>query len=88
MTDAVQKGATIHHGSIPNQNSRFVQPTIITNITPEMDLWWEEIFGPVIACATAVDTAEAIQLANTSHHGLGAYIFTQDSTEIELPLHE
>ena len=48
-----------------------------------MDLWWEELFGPRIACAIAKDTDEAIQLANHSRHGLGAYIFTQDPVEIE-----
>lgn len=84
VKDAIQKGATLHYGSLPDTTSRFVQPIIITNITPEMDLWWEELFGPVIACATAADSAEAIQLANISHHGLGAYIFTQDPTEIEM----
>ena len=48
-----------------------------------MDLWWEELFGPVIACTTVSDTAEAVRLANNSQHGLGAYLFTQDPTEIE-----
>ena len=48
-----------------------------------MDLWWEELFGPVIACTTVSDTDEAIRLANNSQHGLGAYLFTQDPTEIE-----
>ena len=48
-----------------------------------MDLWWEELFGPVIACVSAKNTDEAVQLANNSLHGLGAYIFTQDPVEIE-----
>ena len=83
LNDALQKGATVHHGSLPDRGSRFVNPIIITNITSEMDLWWEELFGPVIACAIAKDTSEAIQLANDSRHGLGAYVFTQNPTEIE-----
>ena len=83
LTDALAKGAHLYSGSLPDTNSRFVQPIILTHITPEMDLWWEELFGPVIACITAKNNAEAIRLANNSHHGLGAYIFTQDPVEIE-----
>ena len=83
LTDALQKGACLHHGSLPDRTSKFVQPIILTNVTPSMDLWWEELFGPVIACTIASDTAEAVRLANNSHHGLGAYLFTQDPIEIE-----
>lgn len=83
LTDALDKGAHLHSGSLPDITSRFVQPIVLTHITPDMDLWWEELFGPVIACTTAKNTADAIQLANNSLHGLGAYLFTQDPLEIE-----
>ena len=83
ITDALQKGAQIVYGSLPDTSSKFVKPIIITKVTSDMELWWEELFGPVIACCTAKDTAEAIQLANHSLHGLGAYLFTQNPIEIE-----
>lgn len=83
ITDALQKGAQLIYGSLPNTSSRFVNPIILTKVTPDMELWWEELFGPVIACTRAKDTAEAIQLANNSRHGLGAYLFTQNPIEIE-----
>lgn len=84
LTDAIGNGAKLHWGSLPNVDNQFVDPIIVTGITPEMDLWWEELFGPVIACAKAKDTEDAIQLANQSNHGLGAYLFTQNPSEIEL----
>ena len=83
LTDAIHKGATLHWGSLPNLDSQFVEPIIITDITPEMELWWEELFGPVIACSKASDTDAAIRQANQSNHGLGAYLFTQNPSEIE-----
>ncbi len=84
ITDALQKGAQLIYGSLPDTSSRFVSPIILTKVTPDMELWWEELFGPVIACTTAKDTAEAIRMANNSHHGLGAYLFTQNPIEIEV----
>ena len=83
LHDALEKGAKLRSGTLPDITTQFVRPIVITDITPDMDLWWEELFGPVIACASAKNTNEAIQLANHSRHGLGAYIFTQNPVEIE-----
>jgi succinate-semialdehyde dehydrogenase/glutarate-semialdehyde dehydrogenase len=83
LHDALEKGAKLRSGTLPDITTQFVHPIVITDITPDMDLWWEELFGPVIACASAKNTNEAIQLANHSRHGLGAYIFTQNPVEIE-----
>ena len=57
----------------------FVAPTIFTDVTPDMALAREEIFGPVLAVLTVQDDAQAIQLANDSDFGLAAGIWTQDS---------
>jgi len=56
----------------------FVGPHVFTDVTPEMALWREEIFGPVL-CITAFDTEkEAITLANQTEYGLAAGVWTQD----------
>ena len=83
LNDALSKGALLLHGNIPSEDSLFVHPIVIDNINSTMDIWWEEVFGPVIAVCTAQNTSHAVELANQSKHGLGAYLFTQNAVEIE-----
>lgn len=60
----------------------FVKPAIFEEVTPEMSIAQEEIFGPVIALIRAVDLEEAIDLANNTKYGLSASIFTSDISSI------
>ncbi len=78
VEDAVAHGAKLAHGSVPRGDSRLVAPIVLTNITPEMALWREEIFGPVVAIRTARDEADAIAQANDTEYGLVAYVYTRD----------
>ncbi|MFV1851783.1 MAG: aldehyde dehydrogenase family protein [Thalassospira sp.] len=58
----------------------FVRPTIFADVTPDMTIWKEEIFGPVL-CITPFDSeAEAIALANDTPYGLTNYVQTADKT--------
>jgi aldehyde dehydrogenase (NAD+) len=56
----------------------FVEPTIFDNVSPEMRIFKEEIFGPVLSIATAGSLTEAIEHANSVEYGLTTSIFTQD----------
>lgn len=56
----------------------FYQPTVLTGVTQEMDIIRKEIFGPVIPIVAVRDEEEAVRLANDSHLGLLAYVFSQD----------
>ncbi len=56
----------------------FVEPTIMSNVTPEMPLFREETFGPVAAVILAHDTEHAIELANESDFGLGGNLWTRN----------
>jgi aldehyde dehydrogenase (NAD+) len=56
----------------------FIEPTIFTDVTPDMRIAQEEIFGPVLAVMHAKDFDEAIELANAIKYGLSASIFTRN----------
>lgn len=57
----------------------FIAPTIMELGMGAVDLWTEELFGPVLAVRRAADTEEAFRLANDSEYGLSAAIFTKTS---------
>jgi acyl-CoA reductase-like NAD-dependent aldehyde dehydrogenase len=56
----------------------FLEPTVFRNMSPEMRIFQEEIFGPVVGIMTFKTEEEAIRLANDSEYGLGAYFWTKD----------
>lgn len=75
--DAIAKGATVLHGGLPHSaGPLFFAPTVLGNITPDMDLVSEEIFGPVAALMPFETEAQAIELANSTPFGLAAYLFS------------
>ncbi|HUQ03732.1 MAG TPA: NAD-dependent succinate-semialdehyde dehydrogenase [Kofleriaceae bacterium] len=76
VDDARAKGATVLHES-PIRD-RLVGPIVLGDITPEMELWREEIFGPVIAIRTAADEGAALAHANDTEYGLVSYVYTRD----------
>lgn len=57
---------------------RVVAPHVFADVTPEMELFREEIFGPVVGIVRAADEAEALQLANDTNFGLSSSVFTRD----------
>jgi betaine-aldehyde dehydrogenase len=61
-------------------NGAFVQPTIFTDCTDDMDIVREEIFGPVMAVLDFEDEAEVVSRANATEFGLAAGVFTNDLT--------
>jgi len=78
VEDAVAHGAKLVHGRVPPGDTRLIAPVVLANITPQMALWREEIFGPVVAIRTARDEADAIAQANDTEYGLVAYVYTRD----------
>jgi acyl-CoA reductase-like NAD-dependent aldehyde dehydrogenase len=73
------QGATVHLGGERyGTQGYWVQPTIITNTRPEMDIVKEEMFGPVAIIIKFVDEDEVMKLANDSMYGLTASFFTKD----------
>lgn len=56
----------------------FVQPTLFSGVSPQMQIAREEIFGPVLCLIPYADEAEAVQIANDSVYGLSGYVYSAD----------
>jgi succinate-semialdehyde dehydrogenase / glutarate-semialdehyde dehydrogenase len=63
--------------SVPSKGA-FIQPTILTDLTPDNPAYYEEFFGPVALFFRVKDEDEAVRLANDSRFGLGGSVFTSD----------
>jgi succinate-semialdehyde dehydrogenase/glutarate-semialdehyde dehydrogenase len=82
VRDAVDKGATVVVGGHRvDRPGWFYEPTLLTGITPEMDLYSEEVFGPVAALWTVDSLEEAIDIANSHPYGLGSNLWSEDENE-------
>ena len=82
VADAVAKGArALCGGAAPEGAGFYYPPTVLAEITPEMRVHREEVFGPVATLYRVADIEEAIELANGTEFGLGANAWTNDDTE-------
>lgn len=66
----------------------YLRPTLLTDVTPDMRIAQEEVFGPVTSVIHAADDDEAIAIANATRFGLSAAVFTRDERRIRRALHE
>jgi betaine-aldehyde dehydrogenase len=78
-----QKGAILLTGGLPPSEGPlaqgyFMEPTIIGNVSNEWRIAREEIFGPVLVAIPWKEEEEAIRMANESHYGLAAFVWTHD----------
>ena len=81
---SVKEGAEILTGGERIEGKGyFYRPTILSNVTPVMEVAQEEVFGPVAPIILADDEKEAIKIANDSKFGLGASIWTQNLEKAE-----
>jgi succinate-semialdehyde dehydrogenase/glutarate-semialdehyde dehydrogenase len=79
LSDAISKGAMIVTGGHRHAlGGTFFEPTIVTQVSPAMEIAREEIFGPVATLYRFKDEAEAIRLANDTAYGLAAYFYARD----------
>ncbi|MCL5676205.1 MAG: aldehyde dehydrogenase family protein [Patescibacteria group bacterium] len=76
IDDAVNLGAKIALGG--KREGRFMEATILTGVTKEMRIAWEEPFGPVLPVMKIKNWQEGVQLANESSYGLQSSVFTKD----------
>jgi vanillin dehydrogenase len=77
ITDAKDKGATIAAGG--TSDGVVHRPTVVTGVTPEMRIYGEESFGPVVTVVTVDGLDDAVRVANDTEYGLSAAVFGQDT---------
>ena len=76
---SIKMGAKlVFGGKRVNREGFYYEPTLLTEITPDMPVFNEETFGPVLAIMAVGNAEEAINLANSSIYGLGGCIWTKD----------
>ncbi|WP_194410730.1 NAD-dependent succinate-semialdehyde dehydrogenase [Microbacterium cremeum] len=78
---AVAQGAKLVAGG--NRDGAFYEPTVLTDVTPDMDVYREELFGPAGVVYKVADEDEAVKIANDTSFGLGSYVYTTDPAQAE-----
>jgi len=79
INDAVSKGATVHLGGHRlDRPGAFVEATVLSDVTPHMRAYREELFGPAAVVYKVSSADEAVELANSSAYGLGGAVFSSD----------
>lgn len=85
VKDAVDKGATVLvGGERPDQDGWWFPPTLLADVTEDMDMFLEEVFGPVAQVHRANDIEDAVRIANATRFGLGSNAWTNDEGEQEV----
>jgi acyl-CoA reductase-like NAD-dependent aldehyde dehydrogenase len=79
IRESVAKGAVLAIGGNRGKGKGYYfEPTVLTEVQPDMPAGCEELFGPVAALIRARDTEDAIQIANSTPFGLGSSLWTSD----------
>lgn len=79
ITRAEEQGARVAAGGRkPNRPGAFLEPTVLSGVTPDMDIAQQEVFGPVLSVLSFREDAQAIEIANGTDYGLVAGVFTAD----------
>ncbi|EXJ63279.1 uncharacterized protein A1O5_11600 [Cladophialophora psammophila CBS 110553] len=78
LQEAVSKGAKVLYGEVKLLAPTKLQPVVLSGLTPDMEIYDNESFGPVLAVYTVDNDAEAIELANSTKYGLSAGVYSRD----------
>ncbi len=82
LRDAIEKGARVHSGgTVIRRGGAWLEPTILSNVTHDMDIMREETFGPVLPVMPFKTIDEAVALANDTKFGLSAAVFAADAEQ-------
>ena len=76
VEDAVARGAKVITGG--SADGLYFEPTVVTNVSPDMRVYSEEAFGPIVAIVPVDGVDEAVRVANDTEYGLSAAVFSRD----------
>ncbi|OIP87227.1 hypothetical protein AUK05_01700 [Candidatus Shapirobacteria bacterium CG2_30_35_20] len=85
VKDAISKGAKVICGGKSleeKMGGAYFEPTILADVTADMRVWNEEVFGPVLPVMKFTTEEEAVKLANDTTYGLGSYLYTANQDRI------
>ena len=82
LEDAISKGAEVYLGGKNNEKDNFIEPTLLTNVTDEMQVMKDEIFGPLLPILPFSDQEKVVASINAGEKPLSLYIFSK-SREFE-----
>ena len=86
ISSGIEEKATLVTGGVGRpehlDKGYFVKPTIFGGVTPQMSIFREEIFGPVLSIIAYENQEEAVNMANDTPYGLAAYVSGSDSSEL------
>jgi len=83
LSDARLKGASIYFGGEINEDDLYIEPTLLTQITMDMDIMEEEIFGPILPVVTYTDIEDIPYFINKKPKPLAMYIFSEEEFVID-----
>jgi len=81
INTAIAQGATLVAGG--KRDGAFFEPTVLTDVTKDMDVFGEELFGPAAVIYKVSSEDEAVELANATSFGLGSYLYTTDPEQAD-----
>lgn len=83
LDESIQKGANLAYGGQTNTETRFMAPTLLTQVTNDSPIMREEIFGPILPLITFRSLDEALSIIQKREKPLALYIFSQDSNTVD-----
>lgn len=87
IKQALNQGARLICGGLGKPSAllqgHYVKATVLADVTPDMDIFHQEVFGPVLTITTFDSQAQAVELVNNSDYGLSAYIYSEDLIEAQ-----
>jgi len=81
--DAIAKGAKVAVGGVLEEADRTIHPTLLTDVTPDMQIMQEEIFGPILPVMTYENLDEAVAYIEARDKPLALYVYSNDQDNID-----
>ena len=83
MDDALKKGATLVSGGGVNVKDNYIEPTVLTDVTEDMEIMHEEVFGPVMCVLSYKNREEVLSHIAPRTNSLALYIYSTNKDNVE-----